>query len=203
MGEFVAKPRFLLAAGGLETVNQPVLEGESLVRALSDPESEVLLRHDYWAIPGDLEPRPWQRLRVARVAATVASLYRRRELRERLYTGSDARGIELTVAIADAFRRDAEKSGACPWSCCSPMLDLLSRYPDEDALPLVRALRARPGRDRPGPPHGACRTRGGPVVLLHGRPAPLRGGQPPRGGLAAGASRATAGRGARRAQGRV
>jgi hypothetical protein len=140
---FLSKPRFVLADGRLETLNEPVLEGEPLVRALTDPASAPLLRHDYWAIPGDLEPRPWQHMRVARAVATVANLYHRRELRERLYAGRDASGIEVTVAIAEAFRRDAESNGAVPLVVLIPMLDLLARYPDEDALPLARALRAR------------------------------------------------------------
>jgi hypothetical protein len=140
---FLSKPRFILAEGRLETLNLPVLEGEPLVRALIDPLSAPLLRHDYWAIPGDLEPRPWQHLRVARAIATVANLYHRRELRQRLYAGTDPSGIEVTVAIAEAFSRDAQRRGAVPLVVLIPMVDLLARYPDEDSLPLARALRAR------------------------------------------------------------
>lgn len=140
---FLSKPRFVLAGGRLENLNDPVIQGESLVQALTDPAGVALLRHEYWAIPRDLEPRPWQHLRVARVIATVESLYRRRALRERLYAGRDPSGIEVTVAIAEAFRRDAEGTGAVPLVVLYPMFDLLTRYPDEDALPLARALRAR------------------------------------------------------------
>jgi hypothetical protein len=82
-------------------------------------------------------------VRLARVAATVASVYRRRALRERLYAGADPSGIELTVAIAEAFHRDAEGHGAVPLVVLIPMYDLLARYPDDDSLPLARALRAR------------------------------------------------------------
>jgi hypothetical protein len=141
--EFYSKPRFVLADGRLETLDMPVLDGEPLVRALIDPASAPLLRHDYWAIPGDLEPHPWQHLRVARAMATVANLYRRRELRQRLYAGTDPSGIEVTVAIAEAFSGEAQRNGAVPLVVLIPMLDLLARYPDEDSLPLARALRAR------------------------------------------------------------
>jgi len=140
---FLSKPRFILSDGRLETLNLPVLEGEPLVRALIDPLSSPLLRHDYWAIPDDLGLRPWQHLRVARALATVANLYRRRELRQRLYAGTDPAGIEVTVAIAEAFSRDVQSHGAVPVVILIPMLDLLARYPDEDSLPLARALRAR------------------------------------------------------------
>lgn len=140
---FLSKPRFVLAGGRLENQNEPVIQGEPLVRALTDPAGAALLRHEYWAIPRDLEPRAWQHLRVARVIATVESLYRRRVLRERLYAGEDPSGIELTVAIAEAFRRDAEGTGAVPLVVLYPMLHLVARYPEENALPLARALRAR------------------------------------------------------------
>jgi hypothetical protein len=136
----LSKPR-LVWHERLENVNEPVLQGEALVHALTDPASEMRLRHDYWAIPHDLEPRPWHRLRVARVMATVASLYRRRALRDRLYTGDDPSGIELTAAIADAFRADAEGRGVTPVILLLPMADLVERYAEEDAFPLARALR--------------------------------------------------------------
>lgn len=139
---FLSKPRFVLVGGRLEVLNQPVLEGESLVRVLTDPAGASLLGHDYWAIPGDLEPRPWLRLRVARVIATLANLYHRRALREGLYAGTDAAGIELTTAIAEAFRGDATRHGAAPLVVLMPMLDLFGRFPGEE-LPLPRTLRAR------------------------------------------------------------
>ena len=140
---FLSKPRFVTDDGRFEAVNQPVLGGELLVPALTDPRSVPVLRHEYWAIPGDIEPRWWHGVRTARVAATVAALYRRRALRESLYAGTDPRGIEVTVAIAEAFHRDAERSGAVPVVLIIPMVDLLARYGGEDELPLARALRAR------------------------------------------------------------
>jgi hypothetical protein len=139
---FLSKPRFTLSRGGLEAVNEPVLDGEPLVDALTEPSSAPVLRDDYWAIPADLEPHAWQRLRLARVAATVANLYRRRELRKRLYAGEDPAGIEVTVAIAREFAGDARRTGAVPVVVILPMLDLLARYPDEGSFPLVRALRS-------------------------------------------------------------
>ena len=140
---FLSKPRFVVEGGALRAVNQPAIEGEALVQALTEPASVPLIGHDYWAIPRDFEPRAWHRLRTARVAATVASLYRRRAMRDRLYAGLDPRGNEVTAAIAAAFHRDAERSGVVPVVMIIPMVDLLSRYPDEGDLPLVKALRAR------------------------------------------------------------
>jgi hypothetical protein len=140
---FLSKPRFVLAGGRLEPVNSPVASGEPIIRAVTDPAGAPALRHEYWAIPDDVEPRSWERLRLARVVATVASLYRRRALRDRLYAGEDPTGIDVTAAIAEAFRADAIARGARPLVALFPMYDLLARYPGEDALPLARALRAR------------------------------------------------------------
>jgi len=140
---FLSKPRFVVGDGDLQMVNGPVLQGPGLVQALTDPASAPLLRHEYWAIPKDIQPQPWERLRAARVAATVASLYRRRAMRERLYAGVDPRGIDVTVAIADAFRRDAESAGTVPLVVIIPMVDLLARYPGDNEQPLARALQAR------------------------------------------------------------
>ena len=140
---FLSKPRFLLDGGRLQPITEPVLDGEPLLRALSDPGRVPVLAHDYWAIADDLQPHAWQHVRLARVAATLLNLHHRRELRQRLYAGTDPAGIDVTVAIAEAFRRDAEARGAVPIVVVIPMVDLLERYPAEDSLPLVRSLRAK------------------------------------------------------------
>src|SRR5262249_56517290 len=61
----------------------------------------------------------------------------------RLSSGAAPAGIDLTVAIAKAFRDDAAARGVRPIVVVFPMADLLDRYPGENALPLTRALRAQ------------------------------------------------------------
>jgi hypothetical protein len=138
---FLSKPRFLLSDGRLERINTPVLDPESVVRAVTEPERVPLLADEFWARPGDFQPGAWQSVRLARVAATLASLYERHRLRERLYAGTDARGIELAAAIAEAFARDAREEGAEPVVVLFPRSDAL---PSGNASPpLARALSAR------------------------------------------------------------
>lgn len=142
-GGFLAKPRFVLEDGTLALVNSPVLAGEALVEALSAPERAPALAHDFWARPGSLTPRPWHRLRLARVVATLVELQQRRALRQRLYTGEVPEGIALTVAIAERFRDAVERSGARPVVVLIPMRELLDLHAEEGGFPLVAALRAQ------------------------------------------------------------
>ncbi len=136
----VSKPRFVLGRGGLELVNAPALGGRPLAAAISAPAASGVLRHEYWALPGEREPRAWYRWRTARVAATIASLRKRKAMREALYSGEDPAGLRVTAAIAAAFKAHAERSGATPLVVILPMADLLAR---EGSRPLAAALAAR------------------------------------------------------------
>ncbi len=141
-GGFSQKPRFLVKSGGLEVIGQPVLEGDALARAITEPFETPLLAHEHWLSRDVVTPRPFQRLRLARIAATLLSVYQRRAQRERLYSGEDPSGIEITVAIAEQWRREVAVTGAVPLVLLIPMRELLDTYPDEDSLPLARALRS-------------------------------------------------------------
>lgn len=138
-----SKPRFVLESGALRLVGVPVLAGESLVTAVTAPERSAALREDYWMIADDVQPKWWYGLRLARAVASTATLYHRHAIRNRLYAGDDPSGIDLTVAIAEAFSDEASQAGAAPLVLVIPMRELLATYPDEGALPLTRALRAR------------------------------------------------------------
>ena len=139
---FSQKPRFVATAQGLELIGQPVLRGEALARAVTEPFATPLLAQDAWLDARDVTPAAWQGSRLARVSATLLRLYERRASRERLYDGSDPRGIELTVAIAAQWAREVAATGALPRVVLIPMRELLETYPDEDSFPLARALRA-------------------------------------------------------------
>jgi lysophospholipase L1-like esterase len=139
---FSTKPRFVAEASGVAPIGQPVLAGEALVDAVTDPFATPLVANDYWMIARDVTARPWQHLRVARVVETLWSLYQRRTLRDRLYAGDDPSGIAITVGIAQLFGREVAATGASPQIVLIPMRELLERYPDENSFPLARALRA-------------------------------------------------------------
>jgi lysophospholipase L1-like esterase len=139
---FSQKPRFTADANGLTVIGQPVLTGEALARAVTEPAATPLVAHDLWADPRDVEPAAWQASRLARVVATLWRTRERKALRERLYGGDDPRGIELTVAIARAWAGEVAATGVAPRVVLIPMVELLETYPDEDSFPLVRALRA-------------------------------------------------------------
>jgi len=136
----LSKPRFVLVGGDLELRNVPALHGQALADALASPAGAALLRDEQWAIAGEQDARPWHLSRLARAAATGASLRRRRAMRERLYSGEDPAGIQLTAAIAAAFRDHAGRAGAVPLVVILPMADLLDR---DGSRPLAEALRAR------------------------------------------------------------
>lgn len=141
---FSGKPRFLVTAdGGLDLIGSPVLDGEALVAALDGETPPPVMVHEFWAEPADVEPRWFQHSRLLRVVHTLARVYERRAQRNRLYAGTDPRGIEVTVAIAERFAGEARARGAEPIVLLIPMRDLLETWPEEGALPLARALRER------------------------------------------------------------
>lgn len=140
---FSGKPRFLVGPDGIEEIGSPVLDGEALVAALDGEAPPPVMVHEFWAEPEDVEPRWFQHSRLLRVAHTLARVYERRAQRNRLYAGTDPRGIEVTVAIAEQFAVEARARGSEPIVLLIPMRDLLETWPEEGALPLGRALRAR------------------------------------------------------------
>lgn len=139
---FSQKPRFVATDRGLEVIGQPVLTGDALARAVTEPFASPLVANDAWAIAADLTPAAWQRLRVARVLATALRMRERRALRARIYDGTDPSGIALTVAIATQWAREVAQTGAAARVVLIPQRELLEIYPDEGSFPLVGALRA-------------------------------------------------------------
>ena len=138
---FSQKPRFVESERGLAVIGQPVLTGDALARAVTDPFASPLVANDRWAIASDVTPAAWQRLRVARVVATLLRARERRAMRERIYAGTDPSGIALTVAIAAQWTREVAETGAAPRVLLIPQRELLETYPDENSFPLARALR--------------------------------------------------------------
>jgi hypothetical protein len=141
-GGYLSKPRFVLEDGGLTLANVPVVSGEAFARILSDPAGTALLRWEFWYDERETRPRWYDRSTFARILATLHTLYLRREIRQRLYSGEDPVGNLTTTAIARRFAEEVRASGATPLVLLIPMRDLLKQYPDENSLPLVRSLRA-------------------------------------------------------------
>ncbi len=141
-GAFSTKPRFVHSGGGVILINSPVLAGPELASSLAAPEGEPLFARDRWYLPSETTPRAYQRLRVARVAASLWNFRARREERRRLYSDADPAGNDLTVAIAKQFSAEAFAAGSRPLILIMPMRDLLEEYSAEGSLPLVRKLRA-------------------------------------------------------------
>lgn len=138
---FSQKPRFVERDGRLDVIGQPVVTGEALARAVTDPFASALAPYENWIEAADVATAAWQRSRVATVAATLVRTYERRAMRERLYSGEDPRGNALTVAIASQWSREVAATGARPQVILIPMRELLETYPDDDSLPLARDLR--------------------------------------------------------------
>jgi len=141
-GGFAQKPRFLETEQGLRVIGQPVLEGDALLRAVTEPLAEPLLAHDRWLIADDVTSHAYQRLAFARVAGTLVDLYERRASREKIYSAEDPSGIAVTVAMASQWSREVAATGAAPVVVLIPMRELVERYAAEDSFPLLPALRA-------------------------------------------------------------
>jgi hypothetical protein len=139
---FSQKPRFVLEGGALAVVNSPVMDQDELVATLTAPESRPLLAHERWYSARETSPTLLQTLRSVRIAQSILSLYERKQLRARLYSGEDPAAIEITVAIAAQFAREVREAGSTPLIALIPMRDLLAQHTSPQTFPLVAALRA-------------------------------------------------------------
>jgi len=168
---YASKPRMVLeqgvdeagrAAPSLEVLNSPVMARDELIETLSAPESHPLLSNDYWYRPEETRPRWYQELRVLQLAESLWTAFERKRERERLYSGDDPAGIELTVAIARQFAREVRECGSTPLVLMIPMREQLAQQLEGEPVPLVQSLR-REGLDvlDMGPPMArASRARG-------------------------------------------
>src|SRR5262249_31094228 len=103
-----------------------------------------ILAHDYWYSVRETTARPYQISRALDALGSIVNLMRRKTLRERLYSGEDPAGNEITVKIAAAFAAEAKAEDTRPLILLIPMPDHLEGkklYVAEDSLPLVRDLR--------------------------------------------------------------
>lgn len=138
---FAPKPRFRLDGDDLVLVNSPIPNRKHLIRAMTSPSDSTLLKNEHWISEDELEFKAYYHVRTLRVVASAFNMYRRRNLRNRFYSGEDERAIRLTVAIAKRFSHDVEAAGSIPIVLVLPMSDLLETYKEENSLPLARKLR--------------------------------------------------------------
>ena len=104
----VAKPRFVLDGAGLQVVPPPFGSSEEALAAVTDGSILAELEpHEHWRGP-ELGPLRFSSL--ARLAAGW-SAYRARSV-ERLWRDRDGEPYRVTLAIAEAFAREARADGA-------------------------------------------------------------------------------------------
>jgi hypothetical protein len=139
---YSSKPRFELHDHELGLINAPVIRGAALAQMLAEPESAPLLEHDTWYTRDETVWMLYQNSRLLRFVDTLWHMKRRRDQRQRMYTGEDPSAIDLTVAIAERFRDEVRAKGTIPLVLLIPMRDLFDLHRQEDGFPLVRALRS-------------------------------------------------------------
>lgn len=142
-GGMSAKPRFVLEGGQLQLIEGAALSDAEVLQTHLDPSTQPLLAKDYWFDPYSVANYPW---RYSRAVASVETLYfawRRAQTRDALYNDRAPEGIELTVAIAQAFATTARAHGARPIVLIIPMRDFLDTlHAGPGKFPLVGKLQA-------------------------------------------------------------
>jgi hypothetical protein len=136
-GIFFTKPVFTLKAGRLDLANSPTLPIESIPATLAEFDRSPLRPLETLVRDADFTPHAWQRSKLLAVALDQLRRLRGRSPDE--VQRPDGPAFQLTQALIEEFRADAEQSG--------------SRF-ELIYLPLRETLRAcmRPGRD-PFQPH--------------------------------------------------
>src|SRR6185436_1378788 len=96
----------VVEGGELRVINSPVPEPAEMTAVLTEPEAHPIVARDFWFREDEARAKPFESVRVLRFAESVLSMYERKRERQRLYTGADPAGIEITVAIAQQFARE-------------------------------------------------------------------------------------------------
>ncbi|MDX1501227.1 MAG: SGNH/GDSL hydrolase family protein [Thermoanaerobaculia bacterium] len=112
-----AKPRFLLAADGLELVPNPLPDLRDYRRLLERPGPvlERLAEHDFYA-RGWARPRLWGRLPTVRLVRRALRLWpgESTSALAAAAAGADHEGVEITRRLFDRFHLEAEAAGSTP-----------------------------------------------------------------------------------------
>lgn len=138
-----SKPRFVLGPGGaLALVNSPVLAREEFLDSLLQKRVAPVLAFDYWYREDEQLFPFYYHLHTLRAALSVHRAYQRRETRQRLYFERDGEALKLAVAIAEAFRDEAQALGARAYVALIPMRELVHEQAS-GAFPLAELLRLR------------------------------------------------------------
>ena len=137
-----SKPRFVLASGKLAIVNSPVLSGQDFLDTVLQKNISPVVAHDYW-YRGDEQRFPiYYYSEAVRAVLSVYKAYQRREIRNRMYFDKEGEALMVTVAIAEAFKREVESLGSRAYVSIIPQRDILDAHAS-GAFPLAEMLKAR------------------------------------------------------------
>ena len=140
-GGMSAKPRFVLQGDQLELIKGAALTDDEVLRTHLDPSTQPLLAKDYWFDPYSVANYPWRYSRAVASVETLHFAWRRAQTRDALYEYRAPEGIDLTVAIAQAFATTARAHGSRPVVLIIPMRDFLDTlHAGPGKFPLVGKL---------------------------------------------------------------
>jgi len=137
-----SKPRFELVDGKLLLVNSPVMPKDVFLDTVLQRKVSPLVEKDYWYRDDEQRFLALYHAQAIRAALSVYQAYERRAERNRLYFAKDGEALRVTVAIAEAFKREVEAGGARAYVSIIPMRDLLEEH-GSGAFPLAEMLRER------------------------------------------------------------
>lgn len=137
-----SKPRFVLASGNLAIVNSPVLSGQDFLDTVLQKNVSPVVAHDYWYREDELRFPVYYYSEAVRAVLSVYKAYQRREIRNRMYFDKEGEALMVTVAIAEAFKREVESLGSRAYVSIIPQREILDSHAS-GAFPLAEMLKSR------------------------------------------------------------
>lgn len=125
---WLSKPRFIFKEGGsgeLELINSPIPTTEEVARAMSEPESYPMMKHEFWYTENATSWKPLRHSRLFQFIGTLNHYRQNKAIRARLYSGEDPTGNNITVAIAQKFRDEVIAAGGVPVVMIMPWHDFI------------------------------------------------------------------------------
>lgn len=140
-GVSLNKPRLVLDKNGDRFVNYPIMGNERLAATVAHPESNQILKHDFWYDHDETVLTPFRRVRLIQLAEGIWYRYQRKLTYQKVFSGEISEGLDVTFAIAKKFSDEVNATGAIPVVLMIPDRTRLDMVLGSKSIPLIERMR--------------------------------------------------------------
>jgi hypothetical protein len=140
-GVSLNKPRLVLDEDGSHFVNYPIMSNERLAATVAHPESNAILKYDFWYDHDQTTLSFFRRIRLVQLAEGIWYRYQRKLMYQKVFSGESSEGLDVTFAIAKRFSDEVIAAGAIPIVLMIPDRSRLDLVLGSKSTPLIKRMR--------------------------------------------------------------